>query len=126
MYLLNFGHPFTEQQLASLSEHLGGTELEEVKLAAHFDPEQTFQPQVDAVMRRIEIKPDEWQQQPIIVNLPTLSVIAGLVLAELHGRMGYFPPVVRLKPVSSLGPVVFELAEVLNLNAIRDQARRRR
>ena len=77
-------------------------------------------------MERIAIKPDEWQQQPIIVNLPALSVIAGLVLAELHGRMGYFPPVVRLKPVSSLGPVVFELAEVLPLNAVREAARQKR
>jgi hypothetical protein len=48
------------------------------------------------------------------------------VLAELHGRMGYFPPVLRLRPVEQALPPRYELAEVINLQAVRDSARKER
>ena len=32
--------------------------------------------------------------------LPSLNFIAALLLAELHGRMGYFPPVARTRPAA--------------------------
>ncbi|MGH9546163.1 MAG: CRISPR-associated protein Csx15 [Terriglobales bacterium] len=44
----------------------------------------------------------EWQQVPLLLNLPSLSVIASMVLAEIHGRIGHFPAVMRLRP--TLGP----------------------
>ena len=47
-------------------------------------------------------------------------------LAELHGRMGYYPPVVRLRPVPDSLPPRYEVAEILNLQAVRDDARRKR
>ena len=59
----------------------------------------------------------------LIVNLPSLNFIAGLLLAELHGRMGYFPPILRLRPVSDSLPPRYEVAEILNLQAVRDAAR---
>jgi len=40
--------------------------------------------------------------------------------------MGYFPPVLRLRPVKDALPPRFEPAEILNLQALRDQARSRR
>ena len=40
--------------------------------------------------------------------------------------MGYFPAVLRLRPVPGNAPPQFELAEVLNLQAMRDAARARR
>jgi len=40
--------------------------------------------------------------------------------------MGYFPPCVRLRPVKDALPPRFEVAEVLNLQAVRDGARRKR
>jgi hypothetical protein len=40
--------------------------------------------------------------------------------------MGYFPPVVRLRPVAGSLPPRYEVAEILNLQAIRDEARKRR
>jgi len=40
--------------------------------------------------------------------------------------MGYFPPVLRLKPVAGALPPRFKVAEILNLQAIRQDARARR
>jgi hypothetical protein len=69
---------------------------------------------------------EELQTKPILVNLPSLNTIAALLLAELHGRMGYFPPVLRLRPVSGVTPPRFEAAEIINLQEIRDSARKQR
>lgn len=48
------------------------------------------------------------------------------LLAELHGRCGYFPAHVRLRRVEGTIPPEYEVAEVLDLQEIRDQARDRR
>jgi hypothetical protein len=46
-------------------------------------------------------------------------VIAATLLAELHGRMGYFPTILRLKPIPNSTPPQFQVAEVINLQAVR-------
>jgi len=74
----------------------------------------------------IGLTPHEWQSTPLIVIPPALSFIAVVVLAELHGRMGYFPTVARLRPIAGTTPPQFEIAEVMNLQAVRDAARSRR
>jgi hypothetical protein len=48
------------------------------------------------------------------------------LLAELHGRMGHFPAVLRLRPVPDSNPPQFEVAEVINLQEVRDETRKRR
>jgi hypothetical protein len=40
--------------------------------------------------------------------------------------MGYFPAVLRLRPVPDSNPPQFEVAEIVNLQAVRDAARLRR
>ena len=47
-------------------------------------------------------------------------------LAEGHSRIGYFPAIVRLRPLAGSLPPHFEVAEIINLQAVRDQARLRR
>jgi len=60
------------------------------------------------------------------LNLPSLNFIAALLLAELHGRMGYFPPILRLRPAEGSVPPRYAVAEILNLQALRDAARLKR
>jgi len=45
------------------------------------------------------------------------------LLAYLHGLMGYFPAVIRLRPVEGSTPPQYEVAEVINLQAVREEAR---
>lgn len=64
---------------------------------------------------------------PSHTNQPSgLNFSAVVLTAELHGRMGYFPAVLRLKPVPGSVPPRFEVAEILNLQAVRSEARARR
>ncbi len=61
----------------------------------------------------------------LLVNPPGFAPAAFVLLAELHGRIGHFPALIRLRPKP--GPVTtYEVAEIPNLQSIREEARRRR
>lgn len=126
MILLNFSHPLTAAQSAQI-EALAAQPLQRIiDLPVQFDSAQPFLPQLQALMERLPLTPVELQNEPILVNLPALNFIAGLTLAELHGRMGYFPPIVRLRPLPGSLPPRYEVAELLNLQTVRDAARHTR
>jgi hypothetical protein len=126
MILLNFSHPLTDDHLAQI-ESLTGQKVERViEVHSQIDPQQPLVPQVVALADKAGLSPEEWQTLPILVNPPSLNYIAVVLLAELHGRCGYFPAHLRLRPVHGSIPPRFEVAEVLDLQMVRNGARRRR
>ncbi len=126
MILLNFSHPLTPDQLAQV-EALTSQSIERiVDVPAQFDPGHPFGPQVVALTDDCGLTPSEWQTGSILVVPPALNFIAALLLAELHGRMGYFSPCLRMQPVEGVLPPRYEVAEVLTLQGQRDAARPRR
>ena len=76
-----------------------------------------------SLLDKLSLSAEALQTEAILVNLPSLNFIAALLLAELHGRMGYFPPVLRLRPAPGSLPPQYEVAEILNLQNVRDSAR---
>lgn len=126
MILLNFSHPLTEEQIAKIEELTSRKVERVIALAIQFKHDEPFLPQLQAVLKTVTFTPEEWQTLPLLVNLPSFNYISALALAELHGRMGYFPPVLRMKPVEGALPPRFEVAEVINLQAVRDEARKLR
>ncbi len=126
MLILNFSHPLTREQITQI-EQLSGQTVERVfDLPVQFENEQSYLPQLEALMQTLPLSATELQTGQILVNLPSLNYIAALLLAELHGRMGYFPPILRLCPRPGVVPPVYEVAEILNLHAVRETARKRR
>ena len=123
MLVLNFSHPLTDEHLADLQGMLGSGNLEVRTLTTQFDHDRSFVEQARELVDSVGLTPEEWQTCSLLVNLPSLNVIAALVLAEMHGRCGYFPPVIRLRPVEGSVPPRFRVAEILNLQAVRDAAR---
>lgn len=126
MILLNFSHPITPQQQAQIEELTGQTLERVIGASPHFDEDAPFQPQLDALLAHIDLGADEWQSAPILLVLPSLNFISAALLAELHGRMGYFPPVVRTRPAPGSLPRRYEVAEILDLQTIRTTARQKR
>jgi hypothetical protein len=126
MILVNFSHPVTPEQLRQIAS-LAGAEVERViELPARFDDAAPYAGQARSLIESAGLSGSDWQTLPLVFILPSLSAIAALVLAELHGRMGYFPAALRLRPAST-GPVRgYEVAEILDLQAARDDARRLR
>jgi hypothetical protein len=126
MILINFSHPLTESQREQLESLTGTSVTRLIELMPHFDEQAPFMPQLAALLDQIDLTSAQWQGEPILVVLPSLNFIAALLLAELHGRMGYFPPVVRTRPVVDSLPRRYEIAEILDLQLVRDQARQKR
>lgn len=126
MILLNFSHPITPAQKEQIEALTQEKIQRTIAVMPQFDEQAPFTPQVQELLAQVELTPEEWQGAPLLVVLPSLNFIAAALLAELHGRMGYFPPIVRTRPVANAVPRRYEVAEILDLQAIREAARRQR
>jgi hypothetical protein len=126
MTILNLSHPLTASHLQQI-EVLSGKKIAGVKnVPVHFDAAKPYPEQIAALVDGIGLTPQQWQNEPILLNPPSFNFIAVALLAELHGRMGYFPPCLRLRPIKDSLPPQFEIAEILNLQEMREKARTRR
>lgn len=126
MILINFSHPLTASHLAQVEALTGAVVERVIDQPAQFDLEQPFAAQVTALADAVGLSPAEWQTLPLLINPPSLSAIAVTLLAELHGRTGYFPAIIRLRPVADSVPSSFEVVEIINLRLVRDLARKTR
>lgn len=126
MIVLNFSHPLTPAQIAQIETLTSQRAERVIETLPQFDHAQSFAEQTRALVDAVGLTPNEWQTAPLVVVPPALNFIAVIVLAELHGRMGYFPTVARLRPIPSTMPPQFEIAEVINLQSVRDAARGKR
>jgi len=126
MILLNFSHPLPPDQLARL-QSLTGQPIERViEIKTQVDAQADLVPQVVALADASALTPAQWQQDSLLILPPSLNFVAVALLAELHGRMGYFPAHVRTRPVEGALPPRYEVAEVINLQAVREEARKKR
>ncbi len=125
MLILNFTHPLTAEQRAQI-EVLANTSIEEVRtIPVQIDQAEPLEPQTTAIVDAVGLSSEEWQTRTLLINPPGYAPAAFVLLAELHGRIGHFPTLIRLRPKP--GPVTtYEVAELLNLQTIREAARRRR
>ena len=126
MILLNFSHPLTAAQAAQIETLTGRGPQQVIEVPVQFDEALPFAPQVRALVNAVGLDARAWQTTPLLLLLPSLNFIAAALLAELHGRMGYFPPVLRTRPVADSLPRTYEIAEVLDLQALREDARKQR
>ena len=126
MILLNFSHPLTDEQVAQV-EALAGEKVAEIRgEMAQFDHGVFFAEQARALIDRVGLSAEAWQTTPLLVNPPGYAPATAVLLGELHGRMGHFPTMLRLRPVEGSVPTRFEVAELVNVQAVRDAARERR
>lgn len=126
MNIVNFAHPLSEKQRTQLETLLAQPIAEVVAATVHFEIEQPFVEQVLTLLDSLPITSERWQTKSWLIVLPSLNYISAILLAELHGRMGHFPTIVRLRPVPNALVTEYEIAEIINLQAIRLSARSRR
>lgn len=125
MLILNFTHPLTEQERTQINV-IASTSIEKVyDIPVEINEQEPLEPQITTIVDSIGLSSAEWQTRPLLINPPGYAPAAFVLLAELHGRIGHFPSLIRLRPKP--GPVTnYEVAELLNLQTIRDAARKRR
>ncbi len=123
--VLNFSHPFTASQREQLILQLG-IEIEVRVIQVQINNERSLAEQAAILADATMLSSEEWQTLSLVVNPPGFAPVAMALLAELHGRIGHFPTLVRLRPVVDSMSMTYEVAELLNLQALRDEARLRR
>ncbi len=123
--LLNFSRPLTATQQDQI-ESLAGTPIDEIRtIPVQIDQSEPLVPQISAIIDATQLTGEEWQTRALLINPPSYAPAAFALLAELHGRIGHFPSLIRLRPKP--GPVTaYEVAELLNLQMVREDARKRR
>lgn len=126
MILINFAHPLNPDQLAQIEALTGQAITQTIELPSQIQAQDSLPPQITKLVDATGLNPAQWQNEAILINPPSLNFSAVLLVAECHGRMGYFPACIRLRPVPDSLPPRFEVAEIMNLQAVRDAARQRR
>ena len=124
--VVNFAHPLTEAQRAQIETLAGQLVARVLDAPAQVNVEQGIELQVTVLMDRVGLSAEEWQTLPLLVNPPGLAPLTAVLLAHLHGRMGHFPALLRIRPVAGAVPPRYEVAELLDLQAVRDKAREQR
>jgi hypothetical protein len=123
--LLNDAHPFTLALLRAITIRLGAPP--EVRaVARHVDRSRPLAEVAYELAEAAGLAADAWQTTPLALNPPAVAPVALALVAELHGRCGYVLPIVHLRPVAGSLPPRYEVAELADLQAMRDQARARR
>jgi hypothetical protein len=126
MKIINFAHPLTNEQLQEIKA-LTKTEITAIlDINSQISAEKPLAPQIEKMLDSTGLSSQEWQTSTLLINLPSLNYSAATLLAQLHGRMGYFPPVLRLQPLTEKIPLRYAVTEILNLQAIREHARKKR
>jgi hypothetical protein len=125
MLILNFTHPLTDEHKAQI-EALAEMPVDEIRtIPVQIDQSKPLIPQVSAIVDAAQLSSQEWQTRVLLINPPGYAPAAFVLLAELHGRIGHFPSLIRLRPKP--GPfTAYEVAELLNLQAVRETSRTRR
>lgn len=126
MNILNFAHPLTPKQIEQITSIVGTAPDAIIDIRIQLDLEAAFQPQIVAIVDGLNLTPEQWQTGGWLVALPSLNYAAAVLLAELLGRMGHFPAMLRLRPVAGALVTEYDVAEIVNLEAVRAAARTRR
>ena len=123
--ILNFAHPLTSEQLDQIAQLIGAApDVRDINV--HIDRERPLTEVARELAEAAGLAPADWQGLPLIVNPPGLAQLALALIAELHGRCGYFPTIVNIRPRAGALAPTYEVQELINLQAARDAARARR
>ena len=124
--IVNFAHPLTDAQRVQVEALVGQPVARMLHVPAHVDAEREMAPQAIEMVDRVPLSAEEWQSGSLLVNPPGLASLTAVLLAELHGRIGHFPALLRIRRTDGVTPSRYEVAEVLDLQVVRDWARGRR
>ncbi|GAB4282020.1 MAG: CRISPR-associated protein Csx15 [Candidatus Promineifilaceae bacterium] len=126
MIIINFTHPITPAQQTQVESQIGRSLAAVHTIPTQLDNGRPFAQQIEALINGVPLTPDQWQTTPILINPPAYAPAVAVLLAQLHGRTGHFPTIIRIRPVPNTTPAQFEVAELINLQTERDAARHNR
>ena len=121
--IVNFTHPLTPSAVREMAHAMNAPIASIIDEPLQLDSTRPFEEQVRQAVEFVGFTSEEWQTLPMIVHVPGLAQAAAAILSELHGRMGHFPTILRLRPKGQGSPTEYVFAELINLQDVRDRAR---
>jgi len=125
MYIINFSHPIAEDALHAIKAHVG-SEITVLPVDVHVDRSISVSEHAVRIVAAVPLTAEQWQTESLAIIPPGLSVLACTVLTEIHGRAGYFVPLVVMRPVAQSVPPRFEFHQIIDLFSQREHARQHR
>jgi len=122
MILINFSHPLTAEQREQIETLVGQSIARTIERQAQFDLSWPLEGQVANLVDSVGLSATEWRNDPLLLVLPGLNFGTAVLLAELHGRCGYFPDIVRTRLVPDSMPPKFEVADIIRLDEVASYA----
>ena len=126
MIIINFSHPLTDNQQAAVEQIKQRPITRLIEQMAQLDQTQPFDSQIRALVESVGLRSAEWQAQHILIVPPGHAPATAVLLAELNGRMGYFPEIIRIRPSGVDSAEPYEVGEIIRLQTTRDMARKER
>lgn len=123
MIVVNFSHPLTEDQRATIERLAKARITRVIDVPVHFDHERPFGDQVDRLVGQVGLSAADWQTSSVLINPPSFAPGAVALLAYLHGVIGHFPPIIRIRPVPDDVAQAYETAELIALQQVREKGR---
>jgi hypothetical protein len=123
MIIVNFSHPLSDAQKAQIERMQPHAIDRVIDVPANFDNNHSFVAQANDLARAVPLSAEEWQTERILLLLPEQSAIAALLLAVLHAYRGDSPTIIRRRREPGDGATLYEIAEIINLQSVRESAR---
>lgn len=126
--ILNFsGHPVLPGQVKAITRQMRWASAEVIDVAlGNVAEDHKFVSEIEKAIDKIDLSAEEWQTTTFVVVPAGYSAVWTVIQAILHGRLGHFPDVVRLRPAPPLSFEKFEVAEIMNLHEVRHHSREKR
>jgi hypothetical protein len=84
----------------------------------HFLEDLSYYDQLDQVISKISLTKAELEGPSVLIRLPGNSEISAMLLSKLHGIMGHFPTILRLRKI-----IEYEVVDIVDLQDLRDRSR---
>ncbi|ACA60320.1 CRISPR-associated protein Csx15 [Candidatus Desulforudis audaxviator] len=120
---INFSsHPLTSFQQEQLRERFHVHIEELIELPVHFLAQEDLKPQAKKWIEEVGLALEEWSEKNIVLILPGLAPGAATILAAIHGLRGGFPKILWVYQAPN-DRTQYEVAQVVDLQALRDMGR---
>ena len=126
MIIPNFGHPLTADHLAQIKALADDSVERVVDVPSQFAPDVPFAAQAHELADSVGFSSHDWQTLRLLINPPSYNFAALALFAEMEGRTGYLPSILRMRPVEGAKVRRFQVAEIIDLAGVRAEARKRR
>lgn len=120
MIILNLAEPLSAEDASAIAA-LAGRRLRGVQsFQPKFSDDLPLAPQVRNFVDLMGYSPKDWQTMSMVICLPQDPVAAALFVAEVAGRRGRTPTIVRFRTDANTGKR--EPSELISLHEVRKEA----